>query len=91
MQWAFTLSYSQRHEEAAAAAKESVRHRPTYADGWAVWGQVLAYRSQPEAALEKMARAMALHVRRPSFTRITLAWRTTSTGSYASDAMPQRP
>jgi len=67
VQWAFTLSYSQRHEEAAAAAEESVRHRPTYADGWAVWGQVLAYRSQPGAALGKMARAIALHVQPPVF------------------------
>lgn len=67
VQWAFTLSYSQRHAEAAAAAEEAVRHLPTYADGWAVWGQVLAYRSQPDAALEKMAHAMRLHDTPPVF------------------------
>jgi adenylate cyclase len=67
VQLAFTLGYRRSHDAAEAAAADAVRHRPTYADGWAVWGQILAYRSHPEAALEKMTRALALHPAPPVF------------------------
>ena len=86
----FTLLYSQRHEEAAAGSRRS---RCSLADvcRWLGRGADSAYRTQPGAALEKMARATALHVQPPVFYGYHIGLAHYVNGLCASGARPQMP
>jgi tetratricopeptide (TPR) repeat protein len=60
-QWAFVLFYcQQRHVAALEAVREALQHTPTFANGHALEGHILAYLGEPEAALRKAEDAARL-------------------------------
>jgi adenylate cyclase len=66
-QLAFVLLYKRRLQEASAAAEETVQRNPNYADGYAVWAQVLIYRGQPLYGLDRMEIAKRLDPKYPIY------------------------
>jgi adenylate cyclase len=66
-QWAYVLLYRRRHHEASAAAEEAVQRNFNYADGYAVWAQVLIYRGQPLYAIDRMEIAKRLNPKYPAY------------------------
>jgi adenylate cyclase len=66
-QLAFVLLYKRRLQEASAAAEEAVQRNPNYADGYAVWAQVLNYWGQPLYALDRMEIAKRLDPKYPIY------------------------
>jgi adenylate cyclase len=59
--------YRGNYEEARQAAEEAVRLNPNYADGYALWAQVLVYSGRPQQALEKSQEAINLNPKIPFF------------------------
>ena len=59
-QLAYTLSYRREPQEALQAAEEAVQRNPNYADGYALWAQVLIYLGKPIEAINKTKKAIEL-------------------------------
>jgi adenylate cyclase len=57
-QMGWVLLYREKHEEARQAAEEAVQLNRNYADGYALWAQVLVYLGRPQQALEKSQEAI---------------------------------
>jgi adenylate cyclase len=59
--------YRGQHDEARQTAEELVRRNPNYADGYALWAQVLVYSGDPQQALDKSREAIARNPIYPFF------------------------
>jgi tetratricopeptide (TPR) repeat protein len=59
--------YRREHNEATQRAEEAVKRNPNYADGYAVWAQVLIYSGEPKEALDKLEKAIKLNPITPFF------------------------
>ena len=57
-QMGWVLLYREKHDEATQAAEEAVQLNPNYADGYALWAQVLVYLGRPQEALDKSQEAI---------------------------------
>src|SRR5262245_66419443 len=66
------LLYREKHQEARQAAEEAVKLNPNYADGYALWANVLIYLGKPEEALRKHQEAIDGIRNNRSFTNYNL-------------------
>jgi adenylate cyclase len=63
----WVLLYREKYQEAIKAAEEAVQRNHNYADGYALWAQVLVYSGKPEDALAKSKEAAARNPIHPYF------------------------
>ncbi len=66
-QTGWVLLYREKYQEAIKAAEEAVQRNHNYADGYALWAQVLVYSGKPEDALAKSKEAAARNPIHPYF------------------------